>query len=153
MSITTERVHADHTVTKRLGHWTDSGHVEVRARSGAVVLDLRSPNLPDEIEIHLQLRRAMVKLLVPEDATVDHWDLSLPAKGRVKDAHGATAPGGATPRRIRLTGLAEDSEIRIHRGGVAALSAMCSREYLRDLRAAHKAGRYPSVDDPARESG
>jgi hypothetical protein len=152
MPTTTERVHADHTVTKRLGHWTDSDHVEVRARGGAVVLDLRSPKIPDEIEIHVELRRAMVKLLLPEDAVVDHWDLRMPARGKVKDSHRGSAPSGTADRRIRLVGLADDSEIRIHRGGVAIMSAMCSREYLRDLRAAHKEGRHPTIDDPARTS-
>ncbi len=129
----TERSHAD--------------HIEVRARSGAVVVDLRSPGIPDEVEIHLELHRAVVTLLVPEDAAVDHWDLRWTAKGKVKDAQ---APAGATDRRIRLTGSADNSEIRIHRGGVAIVSAMLSRAYLRDLRSAHKEGRFPMIDDPAR---
>ena len=35
-----ERVQADHDMTKHLGHWTSANRFEVRARSGAVVLDL-----------------------------------------------------------------------------------------------------------------
>lgn len=142
---TIERVHADHTSTKHLGRWTRAERFDVRARRGVVVLDLRSPELPDTVEIHLDLQRAMVKLLVPEDAAVDHWDLAWTGKGRVKDHQ-----GGAGGRIIRLVGAVADSEIRIHRGGVAILSAMCSREYLRDLRHAHRTGTMPTVDDPAR---
>ena len=41
-------------------------------------------------------------------------------------------------------------EVRVQRGGVAILTAMCSREYLRDLRLAHRTGGHPTVDDPAR---
>ncbi|MGW2253308.1 hypothetical protein ACWCXH_24375 [Kitasatospora sp. NPDC001660] len=147
IATTAERIHADHTTVKRMGHWTEAGVIEVRARSGAVVLDLRSPQVPGEVEIRLGLHRAMVKLLLPEDAPVDHWDLHWSGKGRIKDAAGAGTGGS---RRIRLTGTAADSEVRVHRGGVAVLSAMCSREYVQDLRAAHREGRMPIVDDPAR---
>jgi hypothetical protein len=41
-------------------------------------------------------------------------------------------------------------EIRVHRGGIAQLSAMFSREYWADLRRAHKEGGFPAVDDPTR---
>jgi len=150
-----ERVHADHAVTKRLGNWTRAGHIEVRARRGLAVLDLRSPDLPDDIELHLELQRATVKLLVPDDAVVEHWDLRWTARGKVKDAQGQTAeePALAGARRIRLTGVATDSEVRVHRGGIAVLSAMCSRAYLQDLRLAHRTGGHPTVDDPARSHG
>ncbi|MFF2148422.1 hypothetical protein [Kitasatospora sp. NPDC058190] len=142
-----ERIQADHAAVKRMGHWTEARRIEVRARRGAVVLDLRSPNIPDEVEIHLELQRAMVKLLLPEDAGLDHWDLRWSARGKVKD-HQAPAEAGA--RRVRLTGTVSDGEIRIHRGGVAIVSAMLSREYLDDLRAANREGRMPIVDDPSR---
>jgi len=149
-----ERVHADHAVAKRLGNWTRAGRFEVRARSGLVVLDLRSPDLPDAVELHVELQRATVKLLVPDDAQVEHWDLHWTARGRVKDAAAAAAPAPsahpAGTRRIRLTGVSTDSEVRVQRGGVAILTAMCSREYLQDLRRAHQTGSHPSIDDPAR---
>ena len=151
---TVERIHTDHAVAKRLGSWTRAGRFEVRARRGLVVLDLRSPDLPDDVEVAVELQRATVKLLVPEDATVEHWDLRWTARGRVKDAQGqaraAEAPRREGSRRIRLTGLSTDSEIRVQRGGIAILTAMCSREYLQDLRLAHKSGGQPTVDDPAR---
>ncbi|MFE9446755.1 hypothetical protein [Streptomyces sp. NPDC006739] len=151
----TERVHADHATAKRLGNWTRAGRIQVRARRGLAVLDLRSPGLPDGIELHLELQRATVKLLVPEDAVVEHWDLRWSARGKVKDAQGRTAEESALARtrRIRLTGVAADSEVRVHRGGIAVLSAMCSRAYLQDLRLAHRTGGHPTVDDPARSHG
>ena len=149
-----ERIHADHVVAKRLGTWTRARRFEVRARSGLVVLDLRSPDLPDEVEVRVELQRATVKLLVPDDAEVEHWDLRWTARGRVKDAATATATARpASPvgtRRIRLTGVSTDSEVRVQRGGVAILTAMCSREYLQDLRRAHRTGSHPTIDDPAR---
>ncbi|MEU7057491.1 hypothetical protein [Streptomyces sp. NPDC046197] len=151
----TERVHADHATTKRLGNWTRAGHIQVRARRGLAVLDLRSPDLPDDIELRLELQLATVKLLVPEDAVVEHWDLRWTARGKVKDAQGRTAgePALAGARQIRLTGVAADSEVRVHRGGIAVLSAMCSRAYLQDLRLAYSTGGHPTVDDPARSHG
>jgi hypothetical protein len=143
---TVERVHADHTVAKRLGNWTRAGRVDVRARHSVVVIDLRSPELPDEVELNVELQRATLKLLLPDDARVEHWDLRWTARGRVKDAQ----PAAGGPRRIRLTGLATGSEVRVQRSGVAILTAMCSREYLQDLRRAHRTGGHPTVDDPAR---
>ncbi len=150
-----ERVHADHSVAKRLGNWTRAGRFEVRARNGLVVLDLRSPDLPDEVEVHVELQRATVKLLVPDDAPVEHWDLYWTARGRVKDASAAAEStdvpaNAACTRRVRLTGVSTDSEVRVQRAGVAMLTAMCSREYLQDVRRAHKTGGHPTVDDPAR---
>jgi hypothetical protein len=41
-------------------------------------------------------------------------------------------------RRIVVTGTMRRSEIRVHRSGVAILSAMFSRAYLADLRRAHR---------------
>ncbi|MFE9428195.1 hypothetical protein ACFYNO_35155 [Kitasatospora sp. NPDC006697] len=143
-----ERIHADHTSTKRLGRWSTASHYEIKARSAAVVLDLRSPELPEELEIRIDLHRAMVKLLVPEGATVDHWDVAWPARGRVKDLQGASAE--ASGPRIRLIGTAHDSEVRVHRGGIAILSAICSREFLDDARRAHRTGSPVTVVDPAR---
>jgi hypothetical protein len=144
----TERVHADHSTVKHLGHWTEADRFEVRARSASVVLDLRSPRLPGDLEIRLDLHRAMVKLLLPEGARLDHWDLAWPAKGRIKDAQGPTE--GAPGPRVRLVGSVTDGEIRVHRGGIAQLSAMCSKAYLDDLRRAHRTGTHPTVDDPSR---
>jgi len=143
------RIHADHTMSKHLGNWTTARTFEVRARRGAVVLDLRSPDLPDgDLEVALDVDRGMVKLLLPTDATVDHWGLQWTGRGKVKDWEGGTARGG---RRIRLTGHVHDGEIRIHRGGMAVLSAMFSRAYLDDVRRAHREGGQPTVDDPTRK--
>lgn len=181
-----EQIHADHVSVKRLGHWTSADRYEVRARNGSVVLDLRSPGLPAEVEIRLRLDHAVVKLLLPEEATVEHWDLAWTGRGKVKDAQAAsrpkagktqrgqsaqergqareqglvdTADGAATfaaehvgmgVRHVRLVGDAESSEVRINRGGVAMLAAMCSREYVEELRQARKEGTYPTIDDPTR---
>jgi hypothetical protein len=56
--------------------------------------------------------------------------------------------GGRTP--IHLSGSATNSEIRIHRGGIAILSAMFSRAYFQDVRRAHKSSGAPTTDDPTR---
>jgi hypothetical protein len=149
MSIT-ERIHSDHGLVKRLGNWTEAGRFEVKARHGAAVLDLRSPGLPDDIEIHLDMDRAMIKLLVGDRAAIDHWNLTWTALGKIKDSRPASACDAGTGRRIRLSGSATNSEIRIHRGGIAVLSAMSSRAWIQDVRRVHRAGGVLTVDDPTR---
>jgi hypothetical protein len=144
----TTLVHAHHSSVKRLGNWTTARAFEVRAQRGTAVLDLRSPDIPaGDIEVRVDLERAMLKLLVPDGATIDHWDLAVAGRGRVKDAYGHPTPGG---RVIRIVGRLAGAEIRVHRSGVAILSAMCSKEYVADLRRAHREGRLPTVDDPTR---
>jgi hypothetical protein len=88
-----------------------------------------------------------VKLLVPDGAIIDHDDVRRVGRGRVKDWTGTSAPGG---RRIVLLGEMRNAEVRVHRGGIAILSAMCSREYLADALQARREGRYPTIDDPSR---
>ena len=142
------RVAANYEVTKRLGNWTTAREFQVRACRGHAVLDLRSPHIEaGDISVDVKLDHAMLNLLVPDGAVVDDWDLRRPGRGRDKDAEGRKAAGG---RRIVLTGQLRHGEIRVHRGGIAQLSAMFSREYLTDLRRTHAEGGFPAVDDPAR---
>jgi len=142
------RVAANYEVTKRLGNWTTAREFQVRAHRGHAVLDLRSPHIPaGEITVDVELDHAMLKLLLPDGAVLDDWNLRRVGRGRVKDAEGRNAVGG---RRIVLTGQVRHGEIRVHRGGIAQLSAMFSREYLADLRRAHRERGFPTVDDPAR---
>src|SRR5436190_17373273 len=48
----------------------------VRAHRGHAVLDLRSPHIEaGEIRIDVELDHAMLKLLVPDGAVIDDWDL------------------------------------------------------------------------------
>jgi hypothetical protein len=147
---TTVRIPANYTTVKRLGNWTTERQFQVRAHRGSAVLDLRSPQIAaGDIEIDADLDHAMVKLLVPDDAQVDDWDLQRTGRGRIKDAERPDTPGG---RRIVITGQMRHSEIRVNRGGIAVLSAMCSREFLADLRQAHREQRVPTVADPAHTS-
>src|SRR5256886_13581362 len=142
-----ERVHVDHGVIKRLGRWPGASQFDVRVRTGVLVLDLRSPEVTGDVEVRLGLHRSTVKLLLAEDDQVDHWELDWTGRGQVKDDQRPAGPGG---RRIRLSGHAENSEIRVHRGGMAALSAMFSRAFVQDLRQARKNGGSPAVDGPPR---
>ena len=142
------RIQAHYGLTKKLGRWTTEREFEVRAQRGAAVLDLRSPEIPEgDIEVRVDLDHAMLKLLVPDGAVIDHWDLQTVGRGRVKDWTGTAAEGG---RVIRITGTLRSAEIRVHRGGIAMLSAMFSKEYVADLRRVHREGGFPTVDDPAR---
>lgn len=68
-------------------------------------------------------------------------------RGKVKEAFHERRGGGRT---IRLTGQVKHGEIRVHSGGIATLSAMCSKEYVQDVRRAHCEGGFPTVDDPTR---
>jgi hypothetical protein len=142
------RVSANNTVTKHLGHWTTERRFEVRNHRGHAVLDLRSPHVPDgDIEIAADIDHGVVTLLLPEDAEINDWDLRRSGRGKLKDSAGSNAGGG---RRVVLTGSLRDGQIRVHRGGIAMLSAMFSKQYLADLRRAHREGGYPTVDDPTR---
>ena len=142
-----ERLHVDHAVAKRLGRWTSASQFDARVRYGVLVLDLRSPDVQGDVEVRLDLQRSTLKLLLAEGDQVDHWDLGWTGRGQVKDDQRPTAPGG---RRVRLAGHADNSEVRVHRGGMAALSAMFSRAFAQDLRQARRNGGYPTVDDPTR---
>jgi hypothetical protein len=142
------RIPANYTVTKRLGRWTTERRFEVHAHRGHAVLDLRSPEIPEgDIDLIVDVDHGMLKLLVAEDAVIDDWQLRRLGRGRLKDAVG---PKGAGGRRIVITGSMRHGEIRVHRGGIAVLSAMFSKEYLADVRRVHREGGYPTVDDPTR---
>lgn len=146
----TEAVHvqAHYGTNRKLGHWTTGRRFEVRAMRGQVVLDLRSPRIPPgDLEVEILADHSMIKLLVPEDAMVDHWDLEIIGRGRVKD--GPVEPT-ATGRRIKLTGRIRHGEVRIRRGGIAVLAAMFTREYVQDVRRAHRDGTSPTVANPTR---
>ncbi|WP_040840840.1 hypothetical protein [Nocardia brevicatena] len=142
------RIHIDHDTAKRLGDWTVADRFDVTARYGSVVIDLRSPLIEGDgdIEVHVALDHAMVKLLVPDDAVVDHAELEWTGRGRVKDF---ARPKDAAGRVIRLTGSSTRSEFRVHRAGIAVLSALFTREFFEDARRARREGRTPTLADPA----
>src|SRR5262245_61027608 len=157
------RIRAHGRSIRWLGHWTTARHFDVRASRGCVVIDLRSPRIePGDVEIALDLDRAMVKLLVPEDAVVDHDDVRRVGRCSFVDWSGAPGPDG---RVIRIGGEMRRSELRVNRGGIAIVSAMLTREYLADLRqafranhirsladmrAAYREGRWTTIEDPGR---
>jgi hypothetical protein len=143
-----EPIRAHGTVARRLGHWTTARHLDVRASRGVVTLDLRSPRIAaGDIEIDLDIDHAVVKLLVPEGSVIDSDEARRVGRCRVRDWTGTAAPGG---RRIVLRGELRRAEVRVYRGGVAILAAMCSREYVADALQARREGRFPTIDDPSR---
>jgi hypothetical protein len=143
------RIHADHDSARHLGSWTGARDFQVRARHSSVLIDLRSPQIPDgDIEVELDLDHATVRLLVPENTVIDQHDIRWTGRGRVKQTYHHNPAG--TGRQIRLTGPVRHSEIRVSSGGIAQLTAICTREFLADARRAHAEGRVPALDDPAR---
>jgi hypothetical protein len=161
----TVRIRAHGSSIRRLGHWTTSRRLDVRASGGSVVLDLRSPRIElGDVEIALDVDRSMVKLLLPEDAVVDHDDVRRVGRCGFVDWGGGPASGG---RVIRIGGEMRRSELRVNRGGIAIVSAMLTGEYLADLQRAFRAnhvssladvqtayreGHWTTVDDPGRRS-
>jgi len=159
------RIRAHGDSIRRLGHWTTARRFDVRASRGAAILDLRSPRIePGDIEIELDVDHAMVKLLVREDAVIDHDDVRRVGRCGFVDWGGASAPGG---RVIRIGGEMRRSELRVNRGGVAIVSAMLTREYLAELQqafrvnhvtslsdveTAYREGRWTTIDDPGRSA-
>jgi hypothetical protein len=148
------RIRAHGAVTRRLGHWTSSREFDVLAARGVVTLDLRSMQIPPgDIEIHLDIDHAVVRLLVPDGAIVDSDEVRRVGRCRVKDWMAGTAGGRAGTdggRRIVLAGEMRHGEVRVYRGGIAILAAMASREYLADARRARREGRLPTTCDPSR---
>lgn len=140
------QIRAHHRLVRRLGHWTTAREFDVRASRGSVVLDLRSAGLEaGEIEVGVDVDRSMLKLLVPEDAVLDHGDLRRVGRcGFVDWGGGAGASGG---RLIRVSGEMRGSELRVNRGGVAIVAAMLTPEYLADLRLAFRSNQVGSLDD------
>jgi len=134
MTTTDTNILADHSVVRRLGNWTARSALRVRARSGKVVVDLRSPEIDGDIDITLDLQRSIVTLLVADDASIDPWALRFAGRGRVKDA--APACDGT---RIRLHGNACDSQVRIQRAGVAELTGLLSLSRLKEMHRTHQA--------------
>ncbi|WP_431897413.1 hypothetical protein [Nonomuraea sp. bgisy101] len=141
---TVVRVEAFDTATKKLGRWTEANRFEVRARRGYAVLDLRA--LPEgDVEVRVDAERSTLRLLLPDNAVVDQWDLRVTGRGGVKDRERPATTGGFT---VKLVGEIRHGEIRVTRGGVATLTTMFSREFVEDVRRAHREGGVPTVHDP-----
>ena len=137
------QIRAQNRSAKYLGDWTTARRFDVRASRGLLVLDLLLPRIePGEIKIMFDIDHAAVKLLVPKDASVDHADLRRVGGGRVKDWTGSSSSGG---RRIKLVGEMRDSEVRVHRGGVAILSLLGSRRQRAHVCKAYRNGRLGQV--------
>jgi hypothetical protein len=126
------RIHADHTVLKHLGDWTEDRSFDVRSRKSTVVLDLRAARR-EEIELLLEIDGSTLILLLADDAAVEHWDLRFAGRGRVKDDQ---APG--RPATVRLHGRAADSRVVVRRGGMAELASLASLSRLREAHHSHK---------------
>ena len=140
-AITTEsqRIRAQHRSIRKLGAWTTARRFDIRACRGSVVLDLLLPELePGEITVELDIDRATVILLVPDDTNIDDDELRRVGRGRVKDWTGTGSTGGRT---LKLRGEMRNAELRIHRGGIAILRLLLSRGTRNELRRAHAQGR------------
>lgn len=137
---------ADHEVVRRLGRWTTDREFTIRARHSTVVIDLRSPEIEDgDITVNIDLDTANLELLASDDAQIDQTQIAWTGRGKVKDA--SSGIGG---RRVVLVGSSASSEVRVKRGGVAILTAMATREFIEDAKAAHRTGGNTTVDDPTR---
>jgi hypothetical protein len=150
---------------RRMGDWTTARRFDVRASQGAVILELRGSSIePGDIEIHLDIDHSMVKLLVPDGATIQHEDVRRVGRCGFVDWSGSPAPEG---RVIRLRGEMRSSELRVNRGGIAIVSAMLTGEYLKDLQRAfrenhigslkdvenaYREGRWTTIEDPGRSA-
>jgi hypothetical protein len=134
-----EQIRAHHRSIRKLGAWTTARRFDIRASRGSVLLDLLLPELePGGITVELDIDHSTVILLVPDGTNVDADELRRVGRGRVKDWTGVGSPDGPT---LRLTGEMRNAEIRIHRGGIAILRLLLSRDTRNELRLAHTHGR------------
>jgi hypothetical protein len=139
ITVNSEQIRAHHRSIRRMGAWTTARHFDIRASRGSVVLDLLLPELePGEITVELDIDHSTVILLVPDGTNVDDDDLRRVGRGRVKDWTGVGSPDGRT---LRVTGELRNSEIRVHRGGIAILRLLLNRHTRTQLRRAHAQGR------------
>jgi hypothetical protein len=135
----TAQVNAYRRSIRQLGPWTTSRQLDVRAWRGSVVLDLLLPDIePGEITVRLDVDRTTVILLVPDGAVIDDSNLRRTGGGRPKDWTGAASPDG---RAIKLSGEMRNSEVRIHRGGIAIMRLLLSRQQRSHVRRARREGR------------
>jgi hypothetical protein len=138
-TVTPEQIRAHHRSIRKLGAWTTARAFDVRASRGSVVLDLLLPEIePGEINVALDIDHSTVILLVPDGTTVDDDDLRRVGRSRVKDWTGIASADG---RRIRLSGELRNAEVRVHRGGVAIIRLLLSREHRAEVRRARREGR------------
>jgi hypothetical protein len=134
-----EQLRAHHRSIRKLGAWTTARRFDIRASRGSIVLDLLLPELePGEVTVDLDIDHSTVILLVPDGTNVDDDELRRVGRGRVKDWTGTGSPEGRT---LRLTGEMRKSEVRVHRGGVAILRLLLSRDSRSEVRRARKQGR------------
>lgn len=139
------RIRAHRRTVRRLGEWTTARCIDIAASRGYVVLDLlTSGTEAGDIDIHLDLDHAVVKLLVPDSTQIDDDDLRRLGRGRVKDWTGVSTAAG---RRITLRGELRNAEIRVHRGGIAILSFLLSGRSLSTVLQAHRDGRLAQSRD------
>jgi hypothetical protein len=139
MTTDSEQIRAHHRSIRKLGSWTGARRFEIRASRGSVLLDLLLPELePGEITVELDIDHSTVILLVPDDTNVDDDELRRVGRGRVKDWTGVGSPDRRT---LRLTGEMRNAEVRIHRGDIAILRLLLSRNSRNELRQAHEQGR------------
>lgn len=159
-------IRANHGSIRRMGHWTAARRFDVRASQSSLIIELRSPRIePGDIDVRLDVDHTMVKLLVPDGATINQNELRRVGHCGFVDWSGASTPGG---RLIRIRGEMRGGELRINRGGIAIVSAMLTREYLEDLRRAlrenrvtslkdvqraYREGRWTTIEDPGRLKG
>ena len=92
---TVERLHVDRGVAERLGRWTRTRQFDVRAPSGVLLLDLRTPEIEGDVEILLDLHRSTVKLLLAEDDQVAAGTLAGRAAARSRTTSGPPGRPGA----------------------------------------------------------
>jgi 2-polyprenyl-6-methoxyphenol hydroxylase-like FAD-dependent oxidoreductase len=116
---------------RRLGSWSTTRHYTVQADHSRLVLDLREAcRRFTEVVVAADLVETTLVLLVG-DGTQVHNAIRWTGRGKLKDRWGrGESPSGI----LSVSGNARGSEVRIHRGGIAALDDLTSRERLLELR-------------------
>jgi hypothetical protein len=114
---------ANMSVLKRNGQWTVPRELVIRNRLGATELDFTEAVIKhDEVRITLLCGGGVVKILVPENASVDTSEVRMTA-GSIKDKVGG---GGGRPRFV-LAGSVTAGSLEVRRASYVRIGNLLIR--------------------------
>ncbi len=113
-AVESQAITVSHAKSEKHGAWLVPRKLVLTARHGAVVLDFTDAVFsgPREVEIELDVRHSMIRVIAPEGSVLDE-DVLDRQHSAVSDRH--RGPAGPMSVLVRLTGRMEHSSLRVRR--------------------------------------